>query len=321
MNIDHLNICICTHNQKLELFKKTINSITHQEYNIKSILLIIIENSKHPKLEELVKRIKSNNKFELKYIVEEKIGLQYARVTAIRNSKKGWFLWVDDDNELTSGFISEGIKFIENNNNIGCFGGKLLLPQDVIVPKWIIPFLGYLGIKDFGDCTISDNEDSWTCAEPPGAGAWVHPDLLDKYFLRSSESFFNELGRSGNSGLASADDSLMMREAARLGYFRAYHPLLKLIHHIDVQKRFKRGYIMKLLYMYGVSDCTLMKVRGENNTDENYEKNLLKHIIGLLKKFFETQAKHKNLFFSVCMSLYYCGFRNRYIVNLNQKMQ
>jgi hypothetical protein len=68
-----------------------------------------------------------------------------------------------------------------------------------------------------------------------------------------------DLGRKGRNGLASCEDSLIMRQTHRLGLVNAYVPRLSLRHHID-PVRFRLAYMCRLMHGYGTSHVLLESI-------------------------------------------------------------
>jgi hypothetical protein len=166
-------------------------------------------------------------------------------------------LFVDDDNELADDFVTEGLAFLRGRPDLGCFGGRLLLPGSVTPPRWAEPFLPYLGIKDAGPEVISGAAERWGPWEPPGAGFWIRRDQLEAYRSQvEDDERALDLGRRGRGGLASCEDSLMARQSLALGLQNAYNPRLTLRHHLD-PGRFRLGYLLRLMRGFGRSQVLL----------------------------------------------------------------
>jgi hypothetical protein len=169
-------------------------------------------------------------------------------------------LFIDDDNELADDHVAEGLAFLASRDDVGCFGGKLLLPESVRPPRWAAPFLPYLGIRDAGDAVITGASLEWGPWEPAGAGFWIRRDQLEAYRTRlERDPRALALGRAGRRGLASCEDSLMAREGLRLGLLNAYVPRLSLRHHLD-PARFRLRYLCRLMAGFGESLARLEAV-------------------------------------------------------------
>jgi len=259
-----LDICICTHNPRRNILDLVARSIARQTADKTLYRVLIVDNCSVPALElqDFAAFVRSGVTFR---IVREPIpGLSRARIRAINETSGQWILFVDDDNELDTNFVENGLEIINRHSDLGCFGGKLLLPEYLRLEPapWAKHLLPYLGIKDFGDSRITAKANFWGEWEPAGAGAFVHRSLLQMYCDRAnSDDMTHKLGRSGKNSLASCDDSLLMRGAFFVGRGASYEPSLILYHHLD-PKRFSFGYFRRLMYAYGKSHVVLESLLG-----------------------------------------------------------
>jgi len=308
-----IDVCICTHNPRLDVLSLTISGLANQNVEPDVFRVILIDNHCTPPLPENILLPLIHLGIPTLLIHEPKLGLQHARIAAIRNTTSEWVLWLDDDNEPTPDFIQVGLNFILLHPEVGCFGGKLLLPEDANHDRWLTPFLPFLGIKNPGEELKITQVDQWTDAEPPGAGAWVHRKVLNWYLQNSSKNvIFFKLGRNGKNGLASCDDSVMMRGAVRLGLSCAYVPELKIFHHIDLVRRSKFRYLMRLMRGYGESHVILESLlKGLQPIPYHYRFHPV-FLILILYVFFKGIAK-RSLFFGIGMIAYHLGARSEHI--------
>ncbi len=313
-----INVCICSHNSRLDILDKVIKSIAAQDAPRGTFQLTLVDNASAPPIDENILLPIRTAGIAAHILQEPVLGHQRTRICAIKKTSAEWILWVDDDNELFPNFVSKGQSFIAANPQVGCFGGRLLLPPHLTPPKSIIPFLPYLAIRDYGDKPIIQKLNKWDIAEPPGAGAWVRRSVINEY-LRLSESSdaFYKLGRTGGHGLSSCDDSCMMRCAGRLGLSCAYVPDLKLWHHIS-PSRFRLNYLLRLMCAYGHSHLILESVFSAKNSI------IMKpSFFGMLKNSlysFKNTLRH-GLFFALGQACYQYGsfMQMRQYYNLNNK--
>lgn len=254
-----LDVCICTHNPRRDLMKKVIAALAKQTAPSHAFRVVIIDNMSSPPIESALLEPLRRRGVKARIVPEQKLGLTAARLRAASETKNKWICWVDDDNVLAPDYLKTAADYIRANPNVGAFGGKLLLPESIPAPAWSKPFLPFLGIKDMGDETTSALSASWCESEPAGAGAVVHRSVMDAFCkLLAERPEALSLGRKG-SGLASCDDSLLMRGAFHLGRTIAYHPKLVLDHYIN-PNRIKLSYLMRLMYAYGESQVLLERV-------------------------------------------------------------
>ncbi len=309
-----LDVCICTHNPRIEILDLAIRSIARQR-EAGSLQVLLVDNASAPPIPEEVLSPLRDAGIATRITREERLGNAQARLHAIRETLGEWILFVDDDNELGEGFIAEGLRFIASHPDVACFGGKLLLPETLRPPSWAKPFLPYLGIKDAGDEVITGNAERWGLWEPPTAGAFVRRDLADAYRARiETDPRILHLGRKGRNGLASCEDSLMMRQAFRFGALNAYNPRVSLKHHLD-RSRFRFKYLVRLMHGYGSSHVLLESlVRAADapplETPRHY-RSPGRFVRMVLKEF--NRARRKSFAFGVGIAAYHWSARKAYL--------
>lgn len=305
-----LDICICTHNPRLDVLARVMTSISHQQATDgHTISVVVVDNASNPPINESVFEPLNSSTMATELIQEPLPGIARARAAAARATSGEWVLFVDDDNELNPDYVLNGIKVICDHPTVGCFGGKLLLPVSIQPPSWSLPFLEYLGIRDFGDQRLERISKHWGPWEPPTAGAFVHRDVLREYLRRAdaSENFFR-LGRAAGK-LFSCEDSMLMRGAAAVGRSNAYEPSLVLRHHL-APFRFRFRYLVRLLYGYGRSHVILEALCKGPQPIPVYYKSRSVFLMLLLSQFWS--QRKKSVQFVIGMMAYYWGARREH---------
>jgi glycosyltransferase involved in cell wall biosynthesis len=261
-----LDVCICTHNPRPEVFQVVLSSLANQTLSKDAYQVWVIDNASVPAiaLADLAPLTDAGVTYHL--CTEPRLGVMYARKLASQVAQGETIVFVDDDNELLPNYLEIALEVANNHPEIGCCGGKLLSGIDIDYPRWMEPLLPYVGIKDLGDEIIAKHLDEdyyWGEWEPPAAGSVVRKVVLKRYFDKL-ENFPPEIvfGRQGKQGLLSSEDSFIAGCAYELGLQCAYYPKLQLIHRID-PNRLQFKYFVKLLYSYGCSEAILKQALGQ----------------------------------------------------------
>lgn len=306
-----LDICICTHNPRLDVLARVIISIRNQQtIDEHAISVVVVDNASDPPITTSVFEPLNGLNLTTALIQEPLLGIARARAAAAKATSGEWILFVDDDNELNPDYVLNGLKVILDHPTVGCFGGKLLLPDNIKPSAWVRPFLPFLGIKDFGDQRSERISEHWGLWEPPTAGAFVHRDVLQEYIRRASasENFFR-LGRTAGK-LFSCEDSILMRGAATVGRSNAYEPSLVLRHHL-APFRFRFRYLVRLMYGYGASHVILDALLIGPQPVPAYYGSRMQFLLLLLKTLW-TERK-KSIQFAIGMIAYQLGARREHL--------
>lgn len=312
MNPNPIDVCVCVRNPERGLLGRVLEAIAGQSVGAAAYHVIVVDNGSSPALTatDLMPLTARGVRTHLQR--EPRVGLQHARLAAVAQSRGEWLVWVDSDNELAPDYLANGIAFVDDHPATGCFGGRLLLPPGVEPKPWMRPFLPYLGVREGGDTVLITCQSGWTPAEPPGAGAWVHRAVVEEYarYSRRPADFF-ALGRAGSHGLASCDDSLMMRCGYRVGMACAYAPTLRLYHHVDLVQRTRAWYLVRLMYAYGGSHVVLEHLLGREQGIVRYRQARSDEPHPLQRAL--RRGIRPSVAFSIGMAAYYLGSRLRYL--------
>lgn len=256
-----IDVCICTHNPRQDLLALVLNSLAAQTASADLFRVVVIDNASTPPLQTEMLAPLQRRGVVARIVFEPRLGLTQARVRAAAETDADWVCFVDDDNVLCEGYLEAAIAFARAHPNVGAFGGKLLLPASIEAPGWTRPFLPFLGVKDLGENVRTALSPHWCECEPAGAGAVVHRSVLQAFCTLVADCpDALALGRKG-TGLASCDDSLLMRGSYNLRREVAYEPSMVLYHHIN-PSRLSFGYLAKLMFAYGESQVVLERVLG-----------------------------------------------------------
>ena len=298
-----IDVCICTHNPRLEILTIVLNAIANQTIGKDQYQVWIIDNGSSPPISTTDISPLSIAGIAHQLIREPRLGIMYARELAGQTATGDVVMFVDDDNELTLNYLEVAIDILESHPEIGFFGGKLLSGIKVAYPTWMNPLFGYIGIKDCGDLPISKclkGDYDWGEWEPPTAGSVVRRQVLQRYFeiLKLIPQDL-VIGRQGSQGLLSSEDSLIAKCCYELDLECSYQPRLQLIHHISDQ-RLQFGYFVRLLFNYGRSYVLLRKAMGQR-----VESNILVSIAKSLKWWFQKGISFEYL---ICIFAKESGF-------------
>lgn len=258
-NAVQVTVCVCTHNPRRDVLMRCLEAIAAQR-EAAGFSVLVVDNRSQPPIGSRDIEPLTGAGLPVRVVCEERLGNVHARARAISETDSSWILFVDDDNEIAPDYVANGLRAIAANPELGCFGGRLVLPPEVRVPRWLRPLLPFIAIRDCGDAPVARCEARYGPWIPPTAGAFVRRPVAERYRVRvADDPAVANLGRKGRNGLGSCEDTLMMYGGCDLGYQSGYEPGLRLVHHLD-PRRFTLGYMVRLMYGYGRSLVQLERV-------------------------------------------------------------
>lgn len=127
-----LNILVCTSGNILN-FKKTFESIKNLSQKIK-INLIIIDNSNKQIIKKFIKKISFKKNIKIYFKVERKIGIPYARNSALnlsKNIKSSYTAFIDDDCIFDKNWLNVMLKCISKKKYKIITGPQITLSNNI----------------------------------------------------------------------------------------------------------------------------------------------------------------------------------------------
>lgn len=256
-----VSIVLCTHNPDADLIKSALRSVATQDLARERFEVIVVDNASKPPLD--LASVNPDPTLRIHLVNEARPGLSIARVAAIQVARAEILVFIDDDNEIGPTYVSTAARIARENPAIGAFGGVSEGVFEGPVPRWKLPLVGYLGVRDYGNAPITSTNAHWGQWDPIGAGMVIRRDVANQYsdFIKDQE-LAKSLGRCGRA-LMSGEDTLMARCANQLGYACSYQPELRLRHHIGAN-RLRASYLRRLIEGHGRSFVTLERVQGRS---------------------------------------------------------
>jgi len=260
-----LTVIVCTHNPQRAILKSVIESLITQSLNVELWDLIIVDNLSEPKVStwlDLTWHPRS------KIIVEEKLGLSYARLRGVKEAATSLIVFVDDDNILSKDYLKEAHEFSSNNPRVGCFGGKSIPQFETTPPDWFFKTSIDLGCQDFGDKVYISNfkeQDFKVTSYPPFAPIGTGMVILKEAFLKYVHEAKLDmkrlaLGRKGKA-LTSGEDNDIILTIVKHRYEIAYVPLLQITHLIPA-RRYSEEYLSQIAYESNRSWVKVLNMHG-----------------------------------------------------------
>jgi len=242
----HLNISVivCTHN-RCDNLERTLNSLVSQDCPISDYEVIVIDNRSTDRTKDIVDSFisREDDKVNLRYIFEEKVGLSHARNRGIEESQGDIIAFIDDDARAEKSWLSKLAKVYSEEKDAGCVGGRVLLDWHEEKPAWWQPELDEV----FNGINYSDSRICLSYPRYPyGTNISFRGDVLRKVGM-----FRTDLGRIGKKLLAGEETEMCLR-IEKGGYKILYEPMAIVYHEVAPQKLTK-SYIRNRSFWHGKS--------------------------------------------------------------------
>lgn len=269
-----LTIAVCTYNRSTSL-SRLLNLLQSdllipQNWDVS---VLVVDNNSTDNTRQVVES--SAGQLDVGYAFAAKQGLAAARNKAIEIIDSDWILFVDDDVQLVSDWLTQYCQVIDQYS-VDFLGGRILLHWDKPKPGWLIDedlalLAGVLGKYDLGDQTLDYTELE---VLPCGANFAISRALIERV------GDFNEgLGVIGNVPGRGEETEFFSRAVERGA--RGYYCGKAVCFHDALVERLTVAYMLKHGYQKGVAE----HVVGNRHSGSRYLEWLfwVKALVQLLK--------------------------------------
>ncbi len=123
MKKNEVTIGVCVRNCESTI-KESLCSILSQDFPHEMLKIIVVDGNSKDRTMPIVKDFLSRTDIQFLILSDNGKGLGKARSMVVDNASGKYIVWVDGDVVLPSNYISEQIKFMEQNGKVGIVEGK-----------------------------------------------------------------------------------------------------------------------------------------------------------------------------------------------------
>jgi len=248
-----ISAIVCTYNRE-RFLTELFDSIVLQTLDPNRFEVVIVDNNSHDGTKELSKLFTEKNPhLTVRYFFEQNQGLSFARNRGVAESKGNWLTFLDDDATLSPEFLETVLDYFEENPDLGCIGGKILLNYQTLPPpswvsKYIVGMFGYFNPSKKG-FVFKNN------TFPRGSNM-----SFAKSVFEFVGGFNTQLGRTGGNMLGSEEKEFFARFVKK-GLKAVYLPDA-VVYHTVPDERLKIASALKHARGIGQSEKIIAKGIG-----------------------------------------------------------
>nr|WP_246152903.1 glycosyltransferase [Oryzomonas rubra] len=305
-----VSLIICSHNAPASL-DDTLTSILEQCPLSTAELVLVNNGFNEQRVDELSTRLNGYIAFT---IVSEPVpGLGFARRRGFAEARGDYFVLLDDDNTLASGFIASLLDIVERYPGLGGLCPLVEPDWKVTPPEWL---------QDFGRLCLSYNaagrfrpafsEKYWapekdaTWLRPPGGGMIISRKVAEYYLAVVRDPARLALARRPDS-LVGCEDEDIFAGVAKLRMGVVFSEQLKVFHHISAI-RVTMKYLTRLNYQMLHSYGTLYAMTHNDGAWRCFGgalRCLEKSFVTLFVDFFQGKMRPQRLFLEMVRAVGY----------------
>jgi glycosyltransferase involved in cell wall biosynthesis len=253
-----VSVILCTHNPRTDYFRRTLEALQKQTLPVENWEFLLIDNASQERVA---------NTWDIswhpqgRHVLEEKVGLTFARLRGIEESKASLLVFVDDDNVLAPDFLERAAALRTRYPFLATFGAGRLEPEfEVPLPPQLTSSLGLLALRTVPTALWTNNVEDFYCT-PFGAGLCVTRQVAEAY-LQLIERFnaTSIIDRRGNA-LFSGGDDVFSWVALTVGQGFGVFPELQITHLISAG-RLTESYFVRFIRDHALSHGVLRYLRS-----------------------------------------------------------
>ena len=252
-----ISIIICSYNRE-DCILRPLQALAEESF--KNFEVVLVDNNSTDSTAALLKGFLSEHPdFPLRYFLETRQGLSYARNRGLIEAKGETLVFLDDDAIPEKGYLENLHRHLEEMPEVSAFGGKIIpLFEGCSAPKWLCRWsLSWLSALDMGD-KVKEFKRGY----PIGANM-----IFRSQALKDCGLFDTSLGRV-EKNLMGGEEKDISRRLKSQGQRVFYLPDVK-VFHIIPKSRTDLNYVRRFAEGVGRSE----RVRSKN--EGSYPQRLL----------------------------------------------
>lgn len=301
-----VSVIISTYN-RAQYIGITIDSFLQQTYPENLYEIIVCDNKSTDNTKEVIEAYREKDK-RVRYLLEKRQGLHYARNHSAQNAKGQILLFTDDDMIAKNNLLAEMMKVFKKNSEVGVATTKILPKWECEPPRWVKEHLnnGLLSLNNLGRKNIIADYDMgvFGCCEAVKKDIFIeaggsHPDLFGK-----------------GPGLGDGETGLnkdLLKRGVRFAYVGS-----TAIYHMIPHGRMTQKYLNNR-FIYSGNSSSYAEYRSNPFTKEDLPERIRKYLKELVRTeityLWKGISGQTTLRFSIAIPFYYFA-RIRYDIQI-----
>lgn len=259
-----VSVVICTYN-RAAMLAPAIEGVLRQETNGARYEVIVVDNNSSDDTRRVIESFIKDGAANLRYILEQRQGLSYARNTGIEHARAPIVAFTDDDVRAESNWIYEIKRTFDAHPEIDYAGGKVMPLWEREPPAWLtVEHWSPLAISDYGEAEFYVDANRPVCLV--GANLVVRREVFDKIGVFATD--FQRV----KSSIGSTEDHEWQLRVWQAGMRGLYAP--QIVISADVQaNRLEKEYHRRWYTGHG-GYCALMRLYEITNKNGELQDDL-----------------------------------------------
>jgi len=239
-----ISVIVCTYNGEKRVLR-TLDALVQQNFPKETYEIVVVDNNSSDGSAEVVQGFIGKHKtLRIKYCFESQQGQSHARNKGIQEAKGEILAFTDDDGVPDENWLKELYKIYQEEENVGCVGGKVILDLPKVLPEWYQKELGRNYLAGFDLRVDFPLEVNHVYSFPYG----VNISFLKKALLGVG-LFDPTLGKVGGEALTGDETDRCL--ALHQKNWRIFYQPKAMVHHVINPERISKAYFKKMACVSG----------------------------------------------------------------------
>jgi len=239
-----ISAVICTY-KRADYLRQALRSLCDQTMPHENYEVLVIDNAGEADTERVVDEFR-NTAVQLRYVIENRVGLSHARNKGLAEAHGKYIAYLDDDARAESDWLKALVETFEKTN-AAAIGGRVWLDWEGERPSWVPDNqLSLFTFVDHGDESRALQNNEYL------VGANL---AFDRNVLISIGGFATNLGRQG-AVLLSGEEAKALRQLRERGLTVYYEPAALAWHSVHPSRK-RPMWLLRRMFWDGASQPLL----------------------------------------------------------------
>jgi len=159
-----ISVILCTYN-RCSMLPQALESILTQNKSDIRYEVIVVDNNSQDETRAVVESLIERGHSNLRYLLESRQGVSYARNTGIENTRAPIIAFFDDDERVAPDWVAIIKRAFDEHPEVDFVGGKVLPRWEAEPPPWLASNSDWspVALIDCGDAPFYSNAENPVC--------------------------------------------------------------------------------------------------------------------------------------------------------------
>jgi len=211
-----ISVVLSTYN-RCSLLQPALESVLAQDSGQVRYEVVVVDNNSQDETRAVVESLIERGHSNLRYLLESRQGVSYARNTGIENTRAPIIAFFDDDERVAPDWIASIKRAFDEHPEVDFIGGKVLPLWETEPPQWLTSeHWSPVALTDYGDAPFYSNSENPVCL--------ISANLAMRHNVFDKVGLFDTTLQRVKDNIGSMEDHELLMRLWRIGGQGMYVP-------------------------------------------------------------------------------------------------